>query len=150
MLLPYAEMLGALNDHILAVEKILKGLQDKSLGDGELILWMNNRQFIFREDEQLMAVLSSAARTPDARFRIKAEQAINEFLKSLQEVTQELLEMREVSERGSSANPENLVTCSVCGCGRHESDVNIIDYPIDVCVICEPKYIKAKQRGLSR
>lgn len=35
---------------------------------------------------------------------------------------------------------EDIITCSVCGNSYDEGDVNIVDYPDDVCVNCEKNY----------
>ncbi|MFJ8100219.1 hypothetical protein [Lysinibacillus sp. NPDC096212] len=32
------------------------------------------------------------------------------------------------------------ITCSICGENFNEADVNIVDYPDDVCINCEPNY----------
>lgn len=35
---------------------------------------------------------------------------------------------------------DSSITCSICGETFNEADVNIVDYPDDVCVNCEPNY----------
>lgn len=37
----------------------------------------------------------------------------------------------------NSYNQDELATCSVCGKTLHETNINMIDYDIDVCLDCE-------------
>lgn len=36
---------------------------------------------------------------------------------------------------------DSIITCSICGKTFNEADVNIVDYPDDVCINCEPNYV---------
>lgn len=38
---------------------------------------------------------------------------------------------------------ESIITCSVCGFSYDEGDVNIVDYELDLCVVCEKGHLKA-------
>lgn len=34
---------------------------------------------------------------------------------------------------------QDLATCAVCGIDFHENSINMMDYPVDMCVHCEAK-----------
>lgn len=35
---------------------------------------------------------------------------------------------------------DEKATCSVCGYTFHENDINMIDYEMDLCVLCELQF----------
>ena len=39
---------------------------------------------------------------------------------------------------------EKIITCSICGENFHESEVNIIDYDLDLCVSCEKAFLEKR------
>ncbi|MBQ0137939.1 MAG: hypothetical protein KBT36_01435 [Kurthia sp.] len=47
-----------------------------------------------------------------------------------------------VMETLNAAGIRNMeyITCSICGKDFDEADVNIVDYPDDVCISCEKNY----------
>ncbi len=47
-----------------------------------------------------------------------------------------------VKENGTSymLDDDSKISCTICGKTFDESDVNIVDYPDDVCINCEKSY----------
>lgn len=41
---------------------------------------------------------------------------------------------------------EEPITCSICGKSYNEADVNIVDYPDDVCIKCEKTYVESSKK----
>ncbi|WP_144624775.1 hypothetical protein [Bacillus velezensis] len=63
-----------------------------------------------------------------------------EFYKDLDGIINEVLSSLGLLNLLSVEPDESVITCQKCNKTFYEGDVNIVDYPIDLCVKCEEEY----------
>ncbi|MFC5402309.1 hypothetical protein [Cohnella soli] len=137
------DTIEAMKGYLKSMQGMLDRIRNQGVSSAELAKWIGRYQMTFAQDQNLVALLQSGAhlrRSQKLSFRNEAEEAITRVILPVEKMIEALEWHNAVLQRAAAAGEDKRATCMICDESRHEDDVNMVDFAIDVCLLCEPGY----------